>query len=73
MPISASMLRQDIYRILDRILATGEPIEIERNGRRLMIVLANRPGRLDRLSRRDYLVGDPEEIVEGGWLAEWRS
>ncbi len=72
MPISASRLRQDIYRILDEILATGEPVEIERKGRRLKIVPADRPGRLERMPRRDYLTGDPEEIVEIDWSAEWR-
>ena len=72
MPISASRLRQDIYRILDKILATGEPVEIERKGRRLKIIPANRPGRLERMPRRDYLTVDPEEIVEIDWSGEWR-
>ncbi len=72
MPLSASKLRQDIYRILDEILATGEPVEIERKGRRLKIVPAVRPARLDRMPRRDYLRGDPDELVEIDWSSEWR-
>jgi len=71
MPISASKLRQDIYRILDEILASGEPVEIERKGRRLRIVPADQPRRLERMPRRDYLKGDPEEIVEIDWSSEW--
>jgi len=70
--MSASRLRQDIYRILDGILATGEPVEIERKGRRLKIIPADRPGRLERIPKRDYLKGDPGEIVEIDWSAEWR-
>ena len=73
MPISASKLRQDIYRILDRVLATGEPIVIERKGHRLKIIPADRPGRLDRLDERAYLKVDPEEIVEIDWSSEWRA
>ena len=72
MAISASRLRQDIYRILDRILATGEPVEIERKGKKLTIVPADQPGRLERMPRRDYLKVDPEEIVEIDWSSEWR-
>ncbi len=72
MAISASRLRQDIYRILDRILATGEPVEIERKGKKLRIVPADQPGRLERMPRRDYLKVDPEEIVEIDWSSEWR-
>ena len=43
MVISASQLRQNIYRLLDEVLESGEPIEIERNGRRLRIVPAEAP------------------------------
>ncbi len=32
MPPTASKLRQDVYRILDQVLATGVPIEIVRKG-----------------------------------------
>jgi antitoxin (DNA-binding transcriptional repressor) of toxin-antitoxin stability system len=72
MPISASQLRQNIYRILDGILESGEPVEIERKGRTLKIMPADRPKKLLRLDRRDYLLVDPEEIVEIDWSSEWR-
>jgi len=73
MALSASKLRQDIYRILDEILASGVPVEIERNGRRLRIVPVDRPSRLDRLERHGaYLKSDPDEIVEIDWFSEWR-
>ncbi len=64
MTITASKLRENIYRVLDEILATGVPVEIERNGRILRIVADDEPTRLGRLVRRpDALVGDPEDIV----------
>ena len=71
MKVTASKLRQDVYRILDGVLETGEPVEIERKGRRLLIVPAERAKRLDRLPRREYLTVDPEEIVELDWSGEW--
>jgi len=67
-----SRLRENLYRILDRILETGEPVGISRRGRRLKIV-ADSPRRLDALRPRpDFIVGDPEDLVEIDWSAEWR-
>jgi hypothetical protein len=72
MAITASKLRENVYRVLDQVLATGEPVEIERNGRRLFIVADQPPSRLGKLVRRpDVIVGDPEELVHLDWSEEW--
>jgi len=61
-PISATRLRQDIYRVLDSILETGEPVEVLRGGRRLLIVAGeSRPSPLDR-AFRNALACTPDEI-----------
>ena len=71
-PVTPSQLRQDIYRLIDRVLETGEPLEIERRGRRLRLI-ADEP--VDRLSliRTDpnLIVGDPEDLVHVDWSPEW--
>lgn len=73
MVVTASSLRADIYRILDSILETGEPVEIERNGQRLRIVPAEPRSKLDRLvSRPGLILGDPEELVHIEWSDEWK-
>lgn len=73
MVISASELRQNIYKLLDQVLDSGMPLEIERNGRRLRVVPVEAPPKLDRLVRHaDYVVGDPEELVHIDWSTEWR-
>jgi len=73
MVISASKLRENIYRLLDQVLETGTPLEIERNGRKLLIVASDAPGRLTRLVRRpDVVVGDPEDLVHLDWSSEWK-
>ena len=72
MPLTASKLRENIYAILDKILASGEPIEIERRGRTLRIEAVDARSRLDRLVRRpDAILGDPDDLVELDWSAEW--
>jgi hypothetical protein len=72
MRINASKLRQNIYRILDQVLETGVPVEIERRGKLLRIVCEEAPGRLAGLQPRDYLRGAPEELVHLDWSDEWR-
>jgi len=72
MPVTASALRANIYRLLDQVLESGEPLIIERHGRRLRIIaepsardFANLP------SHPGAIVGDPDELVHMDWLDEW--
>lgn len=76
--ITATKLRQDVYNILDQVAATGQPVDIERKGKRLRIVLlpevaTNRLAVLSSLSDPDLIVGDPEDLVHIDWSEEWQS
>jgi hypothetical protein len=72
-PYSVSRLRADLYRLLDRVIDTGVPLEVQRRGRRLKIVAADPPGRLANLvPDPTYLDGDPDELVHLDWSGEWR-
>ena len=74
MALTASKLRENIYRVLDEVLATGEPVEIERNGRRLLIIADDQPSRLSRLvNRSDVVVGDSADFVHLDWSSEWHE
>ena len=73
MVVTASELRQNIYRLLDRVLESGEPLEIERNGRRLRVVPVVATPKLERLTPHPgSIVGDPEDLVHLDWSGEWR-
>ena len=74
MTITASRLRANVYKVLDEVLETGTPVEIERRGQRLRIVpVEPQQGRLERLVRRPrYLKVDPESIVHLDWSDQWR-
>lgn len=73
MTLTASRLSQNLYAILDQVLATGEPVEIERNGRRLLIQAEHQGSIWDRLEVRECSVGDREELVHMDWSEEWRG
>jgi hypothetical protein len=75
MALSASKLRENIYRILDQVLETGVPVEIERGGRKLRIVAVDEP-RKEKLAslepHPDFLRCDPDELVHIDWSDSWR-
>lgn len=71
MAITASKLRENVYRILDEAIETGIPVEIERKGVILRIVPETGPSRLARLEKRDLFDGDPCSIIDTDWLAGW--
>lgn len=73
MPITASKLRNDIYNLLDQVLATGQPLEVELKGRQLLILPADKVGKLARLVPHDCLAGDPDDLVHLDWSSEWRD
>jgi hypothetical protein len=71
--LTASRLRADVYRVLDRVLETGVPAEVERRGKVLRIVPAEAVGRIERLpSRPGFIKGDPDALVHLDWSHEWR-
>jgi len=72
MALTASKLRENIYRILDEVLETGVPVEIRRKGKTVRIVPGEPVSKLERLEPRDYLLDDPEAFVHVDWSGEWR-
>ncbi len=67
MRITASKLRENIYRILDEAIETGNPVEVVRKGTVLRIVPEKKPSKLDRLKKRKGFVGDPDDIIGMDW------
>jgi hypothetical protein len=72
MVVSASKLRQNIYKMLDQVLKTGVPIVIVWNGKILKIVPEQPVSKLGRLKKRKTYTGDPEDFVHMDWSHEWR-
>jgi hypothetical protein len=72
MALTASALRQNVYRILDRVAETGIPEEINRRGRMLQIVSMQKKSKLANAKKRPIIKGDPEKLVHIDWSHLWR-
>jgi len=66
-------LRKQLYQVVDSVLQSGTPLEIERKGRKLLIVPIDRvKSRLARLKRRRAIIGNPDDLVKLK-VYEWRE
>lgn len=69
--MTATKLRQNLYQVLDTVIETGVPAEIERAGRILRIIPVDSPSKWERLTPHEALTVEPESIVEIDWSNEW--
>lgn len=70
MPMSLTALRQQLFKVVDQVIATGMPAEINRKGHVVKIILDTKKSKLENLAPHDCIVGDPEELVNLS-LHEW--
>lgn len=61
--ITLTKLRSDLFQVADRVLASGEPVLIERNGRNLLLIPQEIPSKLARLSNRPLINGKAEDLA----------
>jgi hypothetical protein len=76
MPQKASNLgskkQNDIIKLLDSVAKTGIPAELERKGKRLVIVPVEKKRDLDKLEKHpEFITGDPDDLVHVDWSTEW--
>jgi hypothetical protein len=66
--VTVTELRRNIYNLLDEILATGVPLEINRAGRKLHISPVEPVDKFaDMEFRPDVINGDPNDLVHIEW------
>lgn len=76
MAISATALRADIYRVIEGVINSGVPVEIELRGRKVRIVPAEQRDKLANLVKRSGVIaGDPGRIGQARTFdeAKWRK
>jgi len=72
MTVTASVLRKDIYHLLDQVLETGKPLDVKRKNGIVKIVAGQPTAKLARLKKHACIPGDPEDLVHSDWSGEWK-
>lgn len=73
MRVTATKLRANLFKLLDRVIKQGEVIEIERGGQLLRLSLAKPANKLANLvARPNFVKGDPDDLVHMDWSNEWK-
>ncbi len=67
MKVSATELRQNLYRILDSVIATGESVEVVRKTGSVRIMPLERRSIWDSLEVHDVVSGE----IEVDWTRNW--
>ncbi len=71
--ISLNRFRSDTEQLLEKIIKTGMPLEIEYKGKKFIITAAERRDKLANLEPHpECISGDPEDIVHIDWSGEWK-
>jgi antitoxin (DNA-binding transcriptional repressor) of toxin-antitoxin stability system len=69
--VSPTELRNNIYKLLDDVLNSGVPLEINRGGKLLRILPVAKNNKLANLeSRPGIIVGNPDDLVDISWEKE---
>jgi hypothetical protein len=70
--VSATELRGSIYRILDGVIETREPVRVTRRQHEVLIVpVPARRRSLDDAPRRTAISCSPDELVDTRWEEQW--
>ncbi len=80
MTISATKLRADIYRLIDNVIRSGIPVEVELRGKKVRIVPVEPRDKLANLVKRPgVIVGDAGRLDrikafdEVKWRKKWAA
>lgn len=71
-PISLTALRNNLFKIVDQVIQTGNPVLLERKGQKLKIVLEEKKSKLDNLKPHNCVTGDPDDLVQVK-VGEWHE
>jgi hypothetical protein len=71
-PISLTALRNNLFKIVDGVIQTGNPVELERKGHLLKIVIEEKKSKLDNLKPHDCIAGNPDDLIDLK-VAEWHE
>ncbi len=71
MRISSSKLRENLYKLLDSVIETGEPLEIAKKGHILYVIYPKKTSRLNKIIPKKITNASDVDLVHSNWEKEW--
>ena len=69
--VTLTELRNNIDHLLDEVLKTGIPIEINKEGKRFLISSVEKTDKLQNLVYRPHIIqGNPDDLIDITWEQE---
>lgn len=66
--ITVTELRRNIYNLLEEVLTTGVPLEVDKGGRKLRIAPVEPVDKFaDMVFQPDVINGNPEDLIHIEW------
>jgi len=73
MTITPTDFRKNLFNILDRLLLTGEVLEINRNGEIFKVIPPKKQSKFDKLVQRNNVSNcNNDELINNNWGDEWK-
>ncbi len=72
MTVTPSKFRSNLYRLLDSVLLSNEPLEINRNGKKLLVVPEHKKSRISSIIPKKISCASDKELINTDWGDEWK-
>jgi antitoxin (DNA-binding transcriptional repressor) of toxin-antitoxin stability system len=73
MTVTPTDFRKNLFKLLDRIMETGETLEIQRKGKIFRLVPPRKRSKLDRLTPHpDAIIGESDDLPDIEWSETWK-
>ncbi len=70
---TVSSAQANLYRLVDQVLETGEPVIIKRHGRSVQLVAEAVNGKLAQVRKiPDLVTGNSDNLPDQHWDKEWQ-
>ena len=76
MPLKPTQLRKNLYKLLDQVIETQNPIEINRNGHIVKLVVEQKKNHCKLANIKahpDAICADPDSFVHIDWSSHWEE
>ncbi|OGG02113.1 hypothetical protein A2W14_02475 [Candidatus Gottesmanbacteria bacterium RBG_16_37_8] len=62
--LNLTSLRENLFKIIDKVIISGVPQKLERKGKKLKIVLDEKIDKFDNLVPHKSIIGEPEKLIK---------